>query len=80
MQPTKFQLNFWNVVKTALEYRAMTKQESRLHRKNFWVYNREEHAALYSEIMERILFKMHLEHLKSTLKYRRDFYKRPQAY
>lgn len=80
MQPTKFQVKFWNAVKTALEYRVMTKEEARKHRKSFWVYNLDEHALLYSEINERILSRMHLEHLKSKLKFKHGFYRKPQVF
>lgn len=75
MQPTKFQLNFWEVVKTALEYKAISHQEARHHRKNFWVYNKKEHSNLYSEILEHTIAKMQLVHLKRALRGKQALHK-----
>ena len=74
MQPTKFQINFRNAVTTALEYKALTNKEAREYRQNFWRYNKEEHTGLYTTIMERIIERMKLVHLKRKLKDKKKLY------
>ncbi|PTX15042.1 hypothetical protein C8N40_109140 [Pontibacter mucosus] len=39
MQPSKFQIKFWDAVKAALEYKAITNKQARELRRNFWLHN-----------------------------------------
>ena len=80
MQPTKFQLKFKDAVRAAVEYKAMTNKEAREHRRNFWVYNRDEHATLYTSIMERTLARVRLVHLKRKLRDKQKLYSMSATY